>query len=98
MVLPGWSSCARCLELHRRDRDPAWWALAAQLSTAPRRTPPSDVAVCTIAAGFAVAQALSLLDGESPTTLDATIEMTLPDWRMRRRTRPSHPDCDCMAG
>lgn len=98
MVVPGWSSCVQCLELHRRDRDPAWWALAAQLSTSARRTAPSDVALCTIAAGFAVSQALSLLDGEHPTTLDATVEMTLPDWRMRRRTRLPHPECQCMSG
>jgi len=97
LVLPGWSSCARCLEMHRRDRDPAWWALAAQLSTASPRTPASDVALCAIAAGIAASQALALLDGEQPTTVEATIEMTLPDWRLRRRARPAHPDCACLA-
>src|SRR5207302_826727 len=28
LVVPGHTSCLRCADLHRRDRDPAWHALA----------------------------------------------------------------------
>jgi bacteriocin biosynthesis cyclodehydratase domain-containing protein len=95
LVVPGRTSCLRCADLHRRDRDPAWPALAAQLSTSPHRFEPSDVALCTAASGLAAVQALAFLDGDAPATIDGSLEMTLPDWRLRRRSRPSHPDCDC---
>lgn len=31
LVIPGVTSCLRCADLHRSDRDPAWPAIAAQL-------------------------------------------------------------------
>src|SRR3712207_7110553 len=38
LVVPGATGCLRCADLHRRDRDPRWPALAAQLTAgeAPR--------------------------------------------------------------
>jgi hypothetical protein len=95
LVVPGLTSCLRCLDLHRGDRDPAWWALSAQLATAPARAEVSDVALCAIIAGVAAAQVLALLDGEWPATCDGTLELVLPDWRLRRRSRPPHRDCAC---
>ena len=42
LVIPGVTSCLECADLHRKDRDPAWPALAAQLrdtvGTADRAT------------------------------------------------------------
>jgi hypothetical protein len=49
-------------------------------------------------AGAAAMQVLAYLDGESPATVDGTIELHQPDWRLRRRTRGVHPDCDCHDG
>lgn len=96
LVVPGRTSCLRCADLHRIDRDPAWPALAAQLATAPARFEPSDVALCTAASGIAALQALAFLDGDTPTTIDGTLEMTLPDWRLRRRSRRPHEACECL--
>jgi hypothetical protein len=95
LVIPGWSSCTRCADLHRRDRDPAWTALAVQLAVPRRHGPASDVTLATIMAGVAAGQALAYLDGGDPPTTDGTLEMHLPDWRLRRRSWPGHPDCDC---
>lgn len=95
LVVPGDTSCLRCADLHRMDRDPAWPALAAQLATAPVRFEPSDVALCSAATGIAALQALAFLDGETPASVEGTLEMTLPDWRLRRRSRPQHPACGC---
>jgi bacteriocin biosynthesis cyclodehydratase domain-containing protein len=95
LVLPGRSSCLRCAELHRGDRDPAWSALAVQLALDGRHGPAADVAVATIVAGVAAQQALAFVDGEATATLDGTLELRLPDWRLRRRSWSVHPGCSC---
>jgi hypothetical protein len=97
LVVPGRTSCLRCADLHRRDRDPAWQALAVQLSVPPHRGVPSDVGVATVVAGLAALQALAFLDGEPVATRGGTLEVHLPDWRVRRRSWPVHPSCGCGA-
>jgi bacteriocin biosynthesis cyclodehydratase domain-containing protein len=96
LVVPGRSSCLQCADLHRRDRDPAWPALAAQLGTFtdPQRAP-SDVCIVTLAAALTAIQTLQYLDGERPAAFEGTLEVELPDWRIRRRSWPVHPDCLC---
>jgi len=98
LVLPGTTSCLRCADLHRSDRDPAWNALAVQLTIDRRGGPAADVAVATIIAGVAAQQALAFLDGEATATMDGTLELHLPDWRLRRRSWPVHPHCSCPSG
>ncbi|MDT4941015.1 MAG: hypothetical protein QOJ34_1104 [Pseudonocardiales bacterium] len=95
LVLPGLTSCLRCADLHRRDRDPAWSALAVQLTVQGRYGPASAAALATIVAGVAAQQVLAFLDGDEPASLEGTIELHLPDWRLRRRSWPPHPDCGC---
>jgi len=97
LVVPGLTSCLHCADRHRRDRDPAWSALAVQLAIPRRAGPTSDVAVATIVAGVAAVQALAFLDGGDPACIDGTIELRLPDWRLRRRSWPVHPECECGA-
>lgn len=97
LVIPGLTSCLRCADLHRLDRDPAWTALAVQLAVPQRAGATSDVALATVIAGTAALQALAFLDGDQPATIDGTLEQHLPDWRIRRRSWPVHPDCDCTS-
>lgn len=97
LVIPGLTSCLRCADRHRVDRAPAWHALAVQLSVPGRRSGASDVALATVIAGVAALQALAYLDGAQPNTIEKTIELHLPDWRLRRRSWPPHPGCDCGA-
>ena len=33
-----------------------------------------------------------------PAAIDGTLEQHPPDWRIRRRSWPVHPDCDCQSG
>ncbi len=96
LVLPGLTSCLHCADLHRGDRDPAWPALAVQLTVGRRYGPASSVAVATVIAGVAAQQALTFLDGGEPDCIDATIEFRLSDWRLRRRSWPPHPLCGCV--
>jgi hypothetical protein len=97
LVLPGRTSCLRCADLHRSDRDPCWPALAVQLATRSGHRAISEVALCVAAAGLTAGQALSYLDGQRPETLGGTVEWHLPDWRLRRRSWPPHHECDCGA-
>jgi hypothetical protein len=96
LVLPALTSCLRCADLHRLDRDPAWNALAVQLSVPHRSALASEVTLATVIAGLAAMQALDFLDGGRPATVEGSLEMRPPDWRIRRRSWPVHPDCDCM--
>jgi hypothetical protein len=95
LVIPGLTSCLHCADLHRRDRDPAWTTLAVQLTVARRHGRASDVGLATVIAGIAALQALTYLDGGEPAAVEGTLELHLPDWRIRRRSWPAHPDCDC---
>jgi bacteriocin biosynthesis cyclodehydratase domain-containing protein len=99
LVLPGRTACLRCLELHRRARDPVWPAVAAQLVG---RSGSADPACAVATAALATAQALVALDGAAgggatPPTLDATLELDPSAGALRRRPWPPHPDCGCGA-
>jgi bacteriocin biosynthesis cyclodehydratase domain-containing protein len=94
LVRPGQSPCLNCLDLHRRDRDPAWPVLAAQLHTGPD-TPTALAATTVLAsAAFAAEEVLTHIDGGRPTTLGATVEITGPG-QDRRRRWTQHPRCGC---
>ena len=70
-----------------------------------------DVALATLAASVAALQALTWIDADAnrsscdggcsrqtapfPATFDGTLEVTLPDWRIRRRPWSRHPSCGC---
>ena len=98
LVLPGRTGCLHCGDLHRSDRDPAWPVVAAQLvGIRRRREEPCDVALATLAASLAALQCLAHLDGRPAAATGASLELGLTDWRLRRRTWPAHPGCDCGA-
>lgn len=98
LVVPGATSCLRCGDLHRRDADPRWPRLAAQL-TATEPPPSGATVTCLLTAATAALQVLAYLDGGgSPAALEATIELSPPDHAPRRRRWPAHPECGCGAG
>ena len=98
LVLPGRTGCLHCGDLHRADRDPAWPVVAAQLvGIRRRREEPCDVVLATVAASLAALQCLAHLDGRSAAATGASLELSLTDWRLRRRRWPAHPRCDCGA-
>jgi hypothetical protein len=97
LVLPGVTSCLRCADLHRRDAEPAWPRLAAQLTAG--EPPPSGATVtCLLTAVTAATQVLAHLDRSgAPATLDATVELRPPDLLPRIRRWTAHPACGCGA-
>jgi bacteriocin biosynthesis cyclodehydratase domain-containing protein len=94
LVVPGGSPCGQCLELHRRDRDPAWPALAAQLATGREGVEACAVTTALAGAAYAVAEVLAYLDGRPVHTFGAMVEVSGPG-RSRRRSWSAHPACDC---
>jgi hypothetical protein len=94
MVLPGATSCLHCQDLQRADRDPRWPSLALQFRqvTDGLRCP---AALAAMVAATATVQVVTHLDGDTPATIEGTLEVTLPDWRVRRRSWHRHPECPC---
>lgn len=94
LVPPGGRPCLNCIDLHRKDRDPEWPLLAAQLA-APD-VEPGAAATIMFAAGLAAAEVLAWLDGaRSAITFGATVEINSPG-QQRRRTWAPHPGCHCV--
>ncbi len=93
MVEPGSGPCLLCLELHRRDEDPAWPAIATQLLG--RRSSVETailVAETAAAASRAVIERLRNPAGRS-TAESVRIDGTTGE--RRRRVWLMHPECGC---
>jgi bacteriocin biosynthesis cyclodehydratase domain-containing protein len=99
LVVPGLTSCLRCADLHRCDRDECWPQLAAQLAGQAQLT---DLAGTHATAAFAVAQALEAvawMRGESqrPASCEVSVELDLRTATTRRRGWSPHDACVCGA-
>ncbi len=97
LVLPGRTSCLRCADLHRADRDPCWPQIAAQLATRPATV---ELASAQVAAGLAAEQVLALLAGpgetpDEPPATETTFELDPLHGTLTRRRWPPHPRCEC---
>jgi bacteriocin biosynthesis cyclodehydratase domain-containing protein len=99
LVVPGLTSCLRCADLQRCDRDECWPHLAAQLAGKVQH---ADLASTQATAAFAVGQALHAMrwlkgTASAPATCDATVELDIHAVRIRNRAWPPHPACSCGA-
>lgn len=99
LVRPGRGPCLRCLDLHRRDKDPAWPHVAAQLLAQQVVAGPRGESASSVqAAALAALQVLGHLDGRRrPAALGATLEVELPDGLVSRRPWAPHPSCGCTS-
>jgi hypothetical protein len=100
LVVPGRSACARCVDMSKAFRDPAWPRILAQASTGglTAATRACDTVLAAATAAIATAQALMLIDqaGE-PAAANGTLEVVLPEWQWQRRGWPPNPACTCGA-
>lgn len=96
LVRPGTGACAGCVALHHADVDPVWPSLAAQL-LADRATQSrvEESSLAFIGGALAAGQALAFLDGRTPSTVDASLDLSLPSAVPRTRQWPPHPECRC---
>lgn len=103
LVIPGVTSCLRCADLHRSDRDAAWPALAAQLRHAVGA---ADRATVLGTAALALTQVdlvvRAMRDGERgpgsappPMTLNTTVEFDVGTGSVVTRRWSRHPLCAC---
>ncbi|MCZ2838693.1 ThiF family adenylyltransferase [Modestobacter sp. VKM Ac-2985] len=99
LVLPGGSGgCLRCADAWRRDDDPAWPRLAAQLAAVEPAASGATI-TCLLTALTAAVQVLAHLDGgDDPVTVGATLELRPPGILPRLRRWPPHPGCVCHGG
>ncbi|HKN95791.1 MAG TPA: hypothetical protein VJX10_01645, partial [Pseudonocardiaceae bacterium] len=99
LVVPGRTSCLRCVDLHNTDADPCWPAVAAQLADHPQ---PADLASAQATAAFAAGQALRFLHGSGAGRDDlpvwgAAVEIDVFTGRCTRIEWEPHARCTCDA-
>lgn len=98
LVIPRVTSCLRCADLHRRDRDPAWPAIAAQLrDTVGLADRATLLATAALALGQ-VNRVIAAVRGQRadpPSALNATLEFDLNASTITARHWSTHPGCTC---
>lgn len=99
LVLPGRTSCLRCLDLQRAANDPGWPLVAAQLTG---RNGSARTTCVGAAAALAADQALAALEGPTcsappPAVLNATLEFDTRSAVLHRRPLTPREDCRCGA-
>jgi bacteriocin biosynthesis cyclodehydratase domain-containing protein len=102
LVIPGVTSCLGCADLHRRDRDAAWPAIAAQLRDT---VGVADRATLLATAALALSQVnrvISAVRGQEavpdpapPPALNATLEFDVNAGSIVARQWTRHPLCPC---
>ena len=97
-VRPGAGPCQRCVDLRRRDADPAWPAMATQLHTLPR--PGETELVCGAVSSVAAGMVLAGLGGDGlpagvPAGSTARFDTATARWSERRWS--PHPECGCLS-
>ena len=98
LVVPGITSCLDCADLHRRDRDAAWPAVAAQLRDT---VGVADRATVLATAALALSQVNRVIgavrgsDPAPPQALSATLEFDVHAGSIVVRQWPRHPLCSC---
>ena len=110
LVVPGTTPCLECLDRHRADTDPGWYAAIAALTADPAETAgqertdtpdssgPSgeELAGAVLAAGAAAMAALVFLDGvNQPAVFSAVLRLRTSDGYPQLRKLDYHPACGC---
>lgn len=100
LVVPGGGPCVRCVDLHRRDADPAWPAMAAQLHERPRPGETELVrdAVAAVTAALVIARLAGgetiAPSGPQAAALSTRFEHTSGSWVTQEHM--PHPECGCL--
>lgn len=94
VVEPGMTACLHCVDLHRRDADPAWPAIAAQLATlAPPAAHPLRTASAVVHAVRVIRERLQT--GAAATARERRIAADGAE--VTEQVVLPHPECRCAA-
>jgi bacteriocin biosynthesis cyclodehydratase domain-containing protein len=93
LVEPGTGPCLLCLELHRRDADGAWPAVATQLLG--RRSRVGTPALVSEAAGFAARVVLERLTHARPWRAARSTRLDARTGERSEQVWEAHPECGC---
>lgn len=91
-VVPGLTACLRCVDAHRGEHDPRRAVVVEQLHG--RGAGPDDEPLRTLAAAWAVRDAVTYLDGGRPATWSATVALGADLDPVRHPWR-RHAHCGC---
>lgn len=93
-IEPGDGPCLLCLELHRRDADPSWPALAAQLFG--RRSVAESTVLAIEGAALAARVVMARIhDGERGADTSASVRIDGASGAHTTQLWLTHPDCGC---
>jgi bacteriocin biosynthesis cyclodehydratase domain-containing protein len=101
MVLPGITSCLRCADLHRSDKDAGWPAVAAQLRDAVGSADRATVLATAALALNQVDRVIAAVHSGahiSASTLDTTLEFDVNTGSTVARQWTRHPRCNQCSG
>ncbi len=93
-VRPGVSACLSCLAAHRREADPAWPTIAAQLLG--RLVVESDASIVW-EAGFVAARLLSECEARPMRTRSRSLTLRAGSLRRTVRKHRPHEECRCRS-
>ena len=101
VVVPGATGCLLCVELHRRDADPAWPAVATQLMdrTSRAETPVLIAEAAAEASRMALHQLGRLgytVFDQTPTDATSSVHIDHVTGRRDDSLRFRHPECGCQ--
>jgi bacteriocin biosynthesis cyclodehydratase domain-containing protein len=106
LVVPGVTSCLRCADLHRSDRDAGWPAVAAQLRDTVGNADRATVLATAAIALNQVDRVMAAVRGgigvdrvpHPPSTLDTTLEFDVNTASTVARRWTRHPRCTQCSG
>ncbi|HKV21110.1 MAG TPA: TOMM precursor leader peptide-binding protein [Mycobacterium sp.] len=106
LVVPGVTSCLRCADLHRSDRDANWPAVAVQLRDAVGNADRATVLGTAAVALNQVDRVIAAVRGgvgvdrapHPPSTLDTTLEFDVATGSTTARRWTRHPRCTLCSG
>jgi bacteriocin biosynthesis cyclodehydratase domain-containing protein len=100
-VVPGETTCLRCIDAHLSLEDPdhvpvlARYVAASEGTEAGSGRDVTEPALVVLALAWAVRDLLSHVDGTPPTTCDRTVRLGPETWRQVHTAWPRDPDCGC---
>ncbi|MFD2349018.1 hypothetical protein ACFSTC_05850 [Nonomuraea ferruginea] len=95
LVVPGQTACLHCLDLTRRDHDPAWPVVTAGLGGYPPGEIACDASLAASVAAAVAGHALNFLDGHASAVTNGTTDIS-PDRHWKHRSWTIHPQCRCI--